>query len=102
MDDSDLVRGMGMGIVAGGGAVGRPARMGDPDNAWERLLRELAREIVELPLGAAPFQSPVDDGAKAGRIIAPIFEPPQALERSEEHTSELQSLMRISFAVFCL
>src|SRR3546814_8158774 len=26
----------------------------------------------------------------------------QALERSEEHTSELQSLMRISYAVFCL
>src|SRR3546814_5584300 len=25
-----------------------------------------------------------------------------AVERSEEHTSELQSLMRISFAVFCL
>src|SRR3546814_9902420 len=25
-----------------------------------------------------------------------------ALERSEEHTSELQSLMRISYAVFCL
>src|SRR3546814_9787443 len=25
-----------------------------------------------------------------------------ALSRSEEHTSELQSLMRISFAVFCL
>src|SRR3546814_3311658 len=29
----------------------------------------------------------------------PIF-PPQ--HRSEEHTSELQSLMRISYAVFCL
>src|SRR3546814_1650669 len=30
--------------------------------------------------------------------------PPVALrpERSEEHTSELQSLMRISYAVFCL
>src|SRR3546814_8924553 len=32
--------------------------------------------------------------------------PPQALagtrRRSEEHTSELQSLMRISYAVFCL
>src|SRR3546814_5766078 len=32
--------------------------------------------------------------------------PPDALvrpaERSEEHTSELQSLMRISYAVFCL
>src|SRR3546814_6284308 len=26
----------------------------------------------------------------------------KVLERSEEHTSELQSLMRISYAVFCL
>src|SRR3546814_3656340 len=26
----------------------------------------------------------------------------QTLHRSEEHTSELQSLMRISYAVFCL
>src|SRR3546814_7556290 len=28
--------------------------------------------------------------------------PPVARSRSEEHTSELQSLMRISYAVFCL
>src|SRR3546814_1056671 len=28
--------------------------------------------------------------------------PELGLERSEEHTSELQSLMRISYAVFCL
>src|SRR3546814_9904083 len=27
---------------------------------------------------------------------------PRTAERSEEHTSELQSLMRISYAVFCL
>src|SRR3546814_5693063 len=27
---------------------------------------------------------------------------PNASSRSEEHTSELQSLMRISYAVFCL
>src|SRR3546814_2999713 len=27
---------------------------------------------------------------------------PRALRRSEEHTSELQSLMRISYAVLCL
>src|SRR3546814_7124892 len=27
---------------------------------------------------------------------------PQRYSRSEEHTSELQSLMRISYAVFCL
>src|SRR3546814_6517579 len=28
--------------------------------------------------------------------------PVQSVRRSEEHTSELQSLMRISYAVFCL
>src|SRR3546814_6330582 len=28
--------------------------------------------------------------------------PPIGIARSEEHTSELQSLMRISYAVFCL
>src|SRR3546814_1202496 len=33
-----------------------------------------------------------------------FLEPPKrpAFSRSEEHTSELQSLMRISYAVFCL
>src|SRR3546814_10233804 len=30
------------------------------------------------------------------------FKAPTLLHRSEEHTSELQSLMRISYAVFCL
>src|SRR3546814_8061665 len=33
------------------------------------------------------------------KMIAPIA---AALKRSEEHTSELQSLMRPSYAVFCL
>src|SRR3546814_5688052 len=32
----------------------------------------------------------------------PAFLPAPAEVRSEEHTSELQSLMRISYAVFCL
>src|SRR3546814_6326878 len=31
-----------------------------------------------------------------------VQEPDAAMDRSEEHTSELQSLMRISYAVFCL
>src|SRR3546814_7123497 len=31
-----------------------------------------------------------------------VFMTAQTLDRSEEHTSELQSLMRISYAVFCL
>src|SRR3546814_3805649 len=34
-------------------------------------------------------------------IFAP-FPADRRQERSEEHTSELQSLMRISYAVFCL
>src|SRR3546814_3338947 len=33
---------------------------------------------------------------------APAHEAPRTQTRSEEHTSELQSLMRISYAVFCL
>src|SRR3546814_5565052 len=33
-----------------------------------------------------------------GRVVGE----PASAERSEEHTSELQSLMRISYAVFCL
>src|SRR3546814_10155121 len=34
------------------------------------------------------------------RMILPLDD--RLLVRSEEHTSELQSLMRISYAVFCL
>src|SRR3546814_9452563 len=45
-------------------------------------------------------------GAKSNQAaIAPVSkttDPEPGPERSEEHTSELQSLMRISYAVFCL
>src|SRR3546814_3686052 len=34
--------------------------------------------------------------------VTALFRHPLGLPRSEEHTSELQSLMRISYAVFCL
>src|SRR3546814_7453296 len=40
------------------------------------------------------------DAAARGAIIADRIVPVDG--RSEEHTSELQSLMRISYAVFCL
>src|SRR3546814_6888956 len=44
--------------------------------------------------------------AQGGSYAAPIFKDfahaALADRRSEEHTSELQSLMRISYAVFCL
>src|SRR3546814_2064208 len=36
------------------------------------------------------------------RIVDPVRAQWIQLARSEEHTSELQSLMRISYAVFCL
>src|SRR3546814_2140828 len=36
-----------------------------------------------------------------GRLLTATY-PLRSYERSEEHTSELQSLMRISYAVFCL
>src|SRR3546814_6749874 len=42
----------------------------------------------------------VASGAVAGAVTADPAAPRSA--RSEEHTSELQSLMRISYAVFCL
>src|SRR3546814_3234452 len=35
-------------------------------------------------------------------VMLPGFDGRRAKIRSEEHTSELQSLMRISYAVFCL
>src|SRR3546814_9189664 len=35
-------------------------------------------------------------------LVPPVSGNDRAFYRSEEHTSELQSLMRISYAVFCL
>src|SRR3546814_1523994 len=37
-----------------------------------------------------------------GYAVAPPMAEAAFVDRSEEHTSELQSLMRISYAVFCL
>src|SRR3546814_5523997 len=50
----------------------------------------IARDIV------AQFKRPLKSHTE--------WQPPEAphYDRSEEHTSELQSLMRISYAVFCL
>src|SRR3546814_10508632 len=47
------------------------------------------------------------EARKAGADVVERHDPDRrgkgfALARSEEHTSELQSLMRISYAVFCL
>src|SRR3546814_3042586 len=50
-------------------------------------------------------QEGMDMGMSHGRFAAMVATSTVAmfvLMRSEEHTSELQSLMRISYAVFCL
>src|SRR3546814_7852901 len=43
-----------------------------------------------------------DREMKLPGYILPTSAGPRTCIRSEEHTSELQSLMRISYAVFCL
>src|SRR3546814_2444176 len=53
---------------------------------------------------AERLQAPRQHVAQHGlRIVVAALHPGQHRQaRSEEHTSELQSLMRISYAVFCL
>src|SRR3546814_4508423 len=60
----------------------RPARPEDKQHARERIESELA----------------LDQRGEAHHSFPEVY----GLRRSEEHTSELQSLMRISYAVFCL
>src|SRR3546814_8954491 len=56
----------------------------------ERLLHV---HLMHFGLGIAADLR-VDQGFDLGQLLV--------ADRSEEHTSELQSLMRISYAVFCL
>src|SRR3546814_9743836 len=101
-------------------------------NASGRPVRELSREpavpgrdiTTTLDLGlqetvmrrlsaerqAAAVVVNVENGDILALASTPSFDPnafvgglsAQAWKRSEEHTSELQSLMRISYAVFCM
>src|SRR3546814_7888346 len=50
----------------------------------------------------AIFETPVGAGQARGIVAKLLGSVDGNLFRSEEHTSELQSLMRISYAVFCL
>src|SRR3546814_8664356 len=66
-------------------------------------------ELVEVIGGGSASGLPVravQVGGPLGAYFPPsMFHLPfdyDAFARSEEHTSELQSLMRISFSVFCL
>src|SRR3546814_2935703 len=63
---------------------------GNPDHGdgVDPMMFEACEELLSRNL-----EGSVDDGDILIRVAG---------ERSEEHTSELQSLMRISYAVFCL
>src|SRR3546814_6622551 len=72
-------------------------------------LTGLAVAAIAAPLtaiaAAITTVAPISTVAAAITTIAaipPVAVAAAALHRSEEHTSELQSLMRISYAVFCL
>src|SRR3546814_9158546 len=67
-----------------------------------RVLRA-ARAVVHGALRRTrTHRHPGGAQGPAERPEEPVRPPPRARHRSEEHTSELQSLMRISYAVFCL
>src|SRR3546814_10280783 len=56
------------------------------------------------PVGADGTRAQRDDVRRGALELARVLDQDHPLVeiRSEEHTSELQSLMRISYAVFCL
>src|SRR3546814_4747542 len=75
----------GVGKVSGVRAT--KMRLGQPDASGRR----------------APEPDPGSAFAlEADLVIQALGFDPEDLPRSEEHTSELHSLMRISYAVFCL
>src|SRR3546814_3092903 len=91
-------------------AAGREARSAPPRRPWP--LRQEADELASLfPPGLTEIDG-VLVGQRAGEATGGgadegSFDDAEAGDdtdsrRSEEHTSELQSLMRISYAVFCL
>src|SRR3546814_4091317 len=64
------------------------------DAAFDHHLVVADEEAEAQPLEPGDEQRDQQEGANRGHDPDPV--------RSEEHTSELQSLMRISYAVFCL
>src|SRR3546814_4284431 len=80
-----------------------------PARRWRgRVRRKSAR--FPFPSGIRPLRLLNFIGSHSGEVIISLVEfthmvkaePAPCAWRSEEHTSELQSLMRISYAVFCL
>src|SRR3546814_2034341 len=88
-----------------GGGVARRFDLADRRAIQDRDLRQRRRRR------RAVVQADLEETSVAHLVVAVVNDPqagPRPVagrrqgERSEEHTSELQSLMRISYAVFCL
>src|SRR3546814_4493243 len=65
----------------------------------------LVGDLQKRGVGLKVLTGDIDTTTVTGRLVFGIFATLAEFERedrSEEHTSELQSLMRISYAVFCL
>src|SRR3546814_4220510 len=92
-----------LGITGGDGPGGSALteRIVAYDGALCRPFCRTDRGAVQKwPLrGSVP--GPCFRGASARSLLGSL-QPKRRCPRSEEHTSELQSLMRISYAVFCL
>src|SRR3546814_7679063 len=67
---------------------------------FDRSLEEASLDLGEGP--AATFFRVTLPIVAPGILSSLLITFTISLDRSEEHTSELQSLMRISYAVFCL
>src|SRR3546814_4598722 len=82
------------------------------DPSWSDRCRQCPRPHVSWSRGPWPRDhrtSCLSESAGGRRVgqqaqvtMVSQLEPASLPDRSEEHTSELQSLMRISYAVFCL
>src|SRR3546814_1393921 len=92
-----LFRSLALGVDQGGRRLWKPARRIGAGAVALRL-NENRPSRAEAPEGVV---EPAGDGDEFGRHRGVEVGTAKA-GRSEEHTSELQSLMRISYAVFCL
>src|SRR3546814_4291494 len=86
VDDGNLIRGMGMGVVRGRAAMRRPARMGDADSAGEWLGLKRLGKVAELSRSAASLNHVAIDGGNAGGVIAAIFEALETLKTSSRNS----------------
>src|SRR3546814_7138175 len=83
-----------------GSTVGRRNPPGQARPVGRRHGVRIAARAARHPIRTADgFAPQARDWPPSTRKVWPVMKLPA---RSEEHTSELQSLMRISYAVFCL